>query len=357
MREADSINQLLSTIRDPNFVMGDTWQAQIQTLISQKADVYVYSDGLDNETIANVMLHPCESIEVTVTELLQKYGPGAKVCVLPERSANNPIYCIIGVQDSACKMQNSSCKRKERMAENSTAFPYFKRENLVEMVFDALKQNILNGSFKNGERLPTQEELCQQFGVSRTVMIGAFHKLSSLKLIESQQGRGTFVRMPDSNLVLEPIVNALLLDKPTTRELIETRYYLERSIVRLAAKHIDVQQVEELQHIVHEMDRNFQDGNIEAFSQGDLAFHMKLAEMSQNSILKRLIGVIREMLATFLDEFNRTPGAAERANEHHRKICAAIVEHDADGAEREMQLHLQDVMEILHAQYKLDVDI
>lgn len=243
------------------------------------------------------------------------------------------------------------------MAENTIALPNFKRENLVEMVFGALKEKILNGYFKNGERLPTQEELCQQFGVSRTVMIGAFHKLSSLKLIESHQGRGTFVRVPDSNIVLEPIVNALLLDKPTTRELIETRYYLERSIARLSAKHIDMQQAGELQHIVREMDRNFQDGNIEAFSQGDLAFHMKLAEVSQNSILKRLIGVIREMLATFLDDFNRTPGAAERANEHHRKICEAVVGHDADGAEREMQLHLQDVMEILHAQYKLDIDI
>ena len=102
---------------------------------------------------------------------------------------------------------------------------------------------------------------------------------------------------------------------------------------------------------------HFQNGEIEAFSRGDLAFHMKLAETSQNSILRRLIGVIREMLATFLEEFNRTPGAADRANEHHRKICDAVVRHDVDSAEREMQLHLQDVMEILHTQYKLDVDI
>jgi GntR family transcriptional repressor for pyruvate dehydrogenase complex len=243
------------------------------------------------------------------------------------------------------------------MAEDSMTLPNFKRDNLVEMVFEALKEKILSGLFKDGERLPTQEELCQQFGVSRTVMIGAFHKLSSLKLIESHQGRGTFVRMPDSDIVLEPIVNALLLDKATTRELIETRYYLESSIVRLAAKQIDAKQAEELQHIVRDMERHFQNGEIEAFSQGDLAFHMKLAETSQNSILRRLIGVIREMLATFLEEFNRTPGAADRANEHHRKICDAVVRHDVDSAEREMQLHLQDVMEILHTQYKLDVDI
>ncbi len=84
LREADSIGQLLETIRDPDFVMGDTWQAQIQALISQKADVYVYSDGLDNETIRAAMLHPCQSIEATVAKLLLQYGQDARICVLPE---------------------------------------------------------------------------------------------------------------------------------------------------------------------------------------------------------------------------------------------------------------------------------
>jgi GntR family transcriptional repressor for pyruvate dehydrogenase complex len=244
------------------------------------------------------------------------------------------------------------------MQETPINLPSFKRDNLVEMVFETLKGKILEGEFKDGDRLPTQEDLCQQFGVSRTVMRGALHKLSSLGLIESYQGRGTFVCHPKTKTMLEPLlVNALLLDKPTTRELIETRYYLERVIVRLAAKHIDDKQAEVLQDLVRQMDRNFQEGNIEAFSEGDLAFHIKLAEISKNSILKRLIEVIREMLAKFLDEFNRTPGAAERANEHHRKICDAVVRHDADSAEKGMQLHLRDVMTILHDQHHLDVEI
>jgi GntR family transcriptional repressor for pyruvate dehydrogenase complex len=243
------------------------------------------------------------------------------------------------------------------MPQDIMNLPSFKRDNLVEMVFETLKEKILSGEFNDGDRLPTQEVLCKQFGVSRTVMMGALHKLSSLGLIESQQGRGTFVRLPDTKAVLEPMFNALLLDKPSTRELTETRYYLERIIVRLAAKHIDEQQAKELQDIVSVMEQNFQRGNIEAFSKGDLAFHMKLAEASKNTIFKRIIEIIREMLAKFLDEFNRTPGAAERANEHHRKICDAVVQHDANSAEKEMQLHLRDVMTILHDQYHLDVDI
>jgi len=235
--------------------------------------------------------------------------------------------------------------------------PSFKRDNLVEMVFGTLKKKILSGEFQGGDRLPTQEVLCQQFGVSRTVMMGALHKLSSLGLIESQQGRGTFVRLPDTKAVLEPMFNALLLDKPSTRELTETRYYLERIIVRLAAKHIDEQQVRELQDIVAVMDQDFRSGDIEAFSQGDLAFHMKLADSAKNSIFRRMIEVIREMLAKFLEEFNRTPGAAERANEYHRKICDAVIQHDADRAEKEMQLHLHDVMTTLCDQYHLNVEI
>lgn len=243
------------------------------------------------------------------------------------------------------------------MPQDIVNLPSFKRDNLVEMVFDTLKEKILSGEFDDGDRLPTQEVLCRQFEVSRTVMMGALHKLSSLGLIESQQGRGTFVRLPDTKTVLGPMFNALLLDKPSTQELTETRYYLERIIVRLAAKHIDEQQARELQEIVTTMEQNFANGNIESFSQGDLEFHMKLAEASKNTIFTRIIGVIREMLANFLDEFNRAPGAAERANEHHRKICDAVIQHDADSAEKEMQLHLRDVMTILHDQYHLDVEI
>ncbi len=243
------------------------------------------------------------------------------------------------------------------MPQDTIHLPSFKRDNLVEMVFGTLKKKILSGEFQGGDRLPTQEVLCQQFGVSRTVMMGALHKLSSLGLIESQQGRGTFVRLPDTKAVLEPMFNALLLDKPSTRELTETRYYLERIIVRLAAKHIDEQQVRELQDIVAVMDQDFRSGDIEAFSQGDLAFHMKLADSAKNSIFRRMIEVIREMLAKFLEEFNRTPGAAERANEYHRKICDAVIQHDADRAEKEMQLHLHDVMTTLCDQYHLNVEI
>jgi GntR family transcriptional repressor for pyruvate dehydrogenase complex len=225
------------------------------------------------------------------------------------------------------------------------------------MVFEALKENILTGKFRNGELLPTQETLAQQFGVSRTVMREALNKLSSLGLIESQQGRGTFVRSPNVRTVIEPMLSSLMLDETSTCELMETRYYLERIIVRLAAKHVNAQQTRELEEIVARMEQDFHAGNIEAFTQGDLAFHMKLAEVSKNRILKLIIEVIREMLFKFLENFNRVPGAAERAAKYHRKICEAVAQNDLDKAEYEMQQHIRDVMNTLHEEYKFTVEV
>ncbi len=82
--EADNIESLLETVRSPGFSRQDIWQAQIQALICQKADVYFYSENLTDGQIRGALLKPCRSIEATVNELLNKYGRGASICVLPE---------------------------------------------------------------------------------------------------------------------------------------------------------------------------------------------------------------------------------------------------------------------------------
>lgn len=84
LRNAHTLEELLATIRRPGFQTGDTWQAQIQALICQKADVYVYSDGLSDRQIEDAMLRPCANIADTLHALLAKYGQDARICVLPE---------------------------------------------------------------------------------------------------------------------------------------------------------------------------------------------------------------------------------------------------------------------------------
>jgi nickel-dependent lactate racemase len=84
LHKAASPQHLLDTICAPGFLKQDQWQAQIQAQIQLKADVYVRTNNLTAEQIRSALLQPCRRIEDTVTELLDRYGPQARICVLPE---------------------------------------------------------------------------------------------------------------------------------------------------------------------------------------------------------------------------------------------------------------------------------
>ncbi|MBN1154890.1 nickel-dependent lactate racemase [candidate division KSB1 bacterium] len=76
---------LLTTIRQPDFLNQDQWEAQIQALVQQKADVYVYSDNLSPELLESLLLKSCIDIRALIGTLLQSaYGADATICVLPQ---------------------------------------------------------------------------------------------------------------------------------------------------------------------------------------------------------------------------------------------------------------------------------
>jgi nickel-dependent lactate racemase len=84
LRESRNPRELLDKICVPGFLAQDQWQAQIQTLIQQKAAIYVRSDGLTDDEIRAALLLPCRRIEDTIAELVGQYGRGASICVMPE---------------------------------------------------------------------------------------------------------------------------------------------------------------------------------------------------------------------------------------------------------------------------------
>jgi nickel-dependent lactate racemase len=84
LAEAGSPEKVLALISQEGFHAQDQWQVQIQAQIQQRAQVFVYSDGLSDEQIQRALLTPCRDIEATVAEMVKKYGAQARICVLPE---------------------------------------------------------------------------------------------------------------------------------------------------------------------------------------------------------------------------------------------------------------------------------
>jgi nickel-dependent lactate racemase len=90
---ASSPEELLVMIRSAQSVRQDQWQVQIQAQVQMKADVYVKSAYLDAEAVERAMLNPCTSVENTVATLLDRYGPEATICVLPDGPMT--ISCVV----------------------------------------------------------------------------------------------------------------------------------------------------------------------------------------------------------------------------------------------------------------------
>jgi nickel-dependent lactate racemase len=84
LRQAHSPQELLSRIQAPGFLELDQWEAQIQAMVQLKAEVYVYSDCLNDEQLTRALLQPCRDIPVTVASLRQRYGDHATIAVMPE---------------------------------------------------------------------------------------------------------------------------------------------------------------------------------------------------------------------------------------------------------------------------------
>ena len=84
LHSADSPSALLALVRAPGYQRQDMWQGHIQSLVSEKADVYVYSHNLTDVQIEAALFKPCGNIEALIGDLLAQYGIDASICVLPE---------------------------------------------------------------------------------------------------------------------------------------------------------------------------------------------------------------------------------------------------------------------------------
>lgn len=248
-------------------------------------------------------------------------------------------------------MTADSSKRRAELV-----VPSFKQGKLSERVFASLRDNILSGKLHEGDKLPSQDILALNFGVSRTVIREAVNRLSSLGLLKSEQGRGTFVRAAKPAALMDPFFADLRFERTAIQELLEVRYYLERAVVTLAAKRVTADEIQVLEAAIAEMEKSLRDGDLERFAAADTDFHMALAQTSKNETLKMILDTIRESMRAFIEKFNRVEGAMERAVAFHRSICSAVAQKDPRRADREMTAHLRDVAQALHQQYGFEFD-
>jgi GntR family transcriptional repressor for pyruvate dehydrogenase complex len=215
-------------------------------------------------------------------------------------------------------------------------------ERLYEQIVNQIEQRILKGDLHVGDQLPAERELCEQFGVSRTAVREAVKALRQKGLLETYPGRGTFITNGTSQAMRHSL--NLVVQLGTTHgsgDLMQVREILEPEIAALAAVHATQEQLAAMTEAVAAMDAAL--NNADAFIEGDLDFHLALAEATQNDIIPILIDSIVDLLRGQRKRIFFAPGGPQRGQVHHKRILKAILRHDSEAARKAMRMHLQQV--------------
>lgn len=171
------------------------------------------------------------------------------------------------------------------MGSRNITFNTIENVSLVDKVEANLVQLLQQQQLKIGDSIPTELELTQQLGVSRTVVREALLRLRMMGLIESKKKKGSVITSPDLFGNMSKSMNPHILTPETLREVFEIRLVLEIGMADLLFNRITKKDIDELKHIVENEPpaTQFHLFNVEH----EIAFHGKLYEITGNDTLKK----------------------------------------------------------------------
>lgn len=224
---------------------------------------------------------------------------------------------------------------------------------LYEQIVEQIEERVLAGDLQEGDRLPTERELAEQFQVSRTAVREAINALVQRGLVEARPGRGTFVVYDTSQAVKHSLGLMMQIGQSGKLiNLVEVREILEPEIAARAANRATEQHVAAMREAVEAMDATLNDAD--AFIAADDRFHLALAEGTQNPLILTLVDPIMGLLHEQRKRVSLAEGGPERGQYHHKRILEAIVRRDSEAARDAMCDHLRQVREDIAAASDVD---
>lgn len=205
---------------------------------------------------------------------------------------------------------------------------------------------IAEGHLQPGDRLMTERELAEQFGVSRVTVRQALSVLQAMGLIESRIGDGTYARKSEAAIVtvLAPVLNPY----GNLLEQLELRRLIEPEVARLAAERATPMQTQDMVHFIELQEQMLSVGR--PFVDEDSAFHLAIARSAGNDLVFRMMASIHDLLRDTREESLRTHEGMVHSLAGHRQILEAIQGHDPTAAHRAMLRHIRKVEAgILHS--------
>jgi GntR family transcriptional repressor for pyruvate dehydrogenase complex len=219
------------------------------------------------------------------------------------------------------------------------------RTTLTEAAFEQLIEYVVKGTWKAGDRLPPERELCQQFGIARTSLREAIKAMELVGMLDSRVGDGTFV-CARSEFLSRPLLWAFTgTDHEELQEIMEARAIIEENLAGLAAERGSASEVECIKDAINEMRACIKAGS--SILEADMSFHLAVASAAHNEVLRNAVQLLRNITRQWLAYKVLIPNVAASVLKRHETIYRAIATHKPDAARQEMRRHLRETQQLV----------
>lgn len=210
--------------------------------------------------------------------------------------------------------------------------PKLIKSTLTDQIFDYIKDRILSGEWKVGEKIPSEFELSESLGVSRISLRMAIQKLNVLGLTETLVGDGTYVRNFSMRSYFSELYDSKILSK-NYNVINDFRMILQIGSIRLGFEKPSIEEsAAELERIYESMEEAAAAGDLELFNELDSSFHQCVCGMSDNELMCMLYDAIehtlREVTAKNVENSVKRSGSFENVLSFHKIILEGVKGRD-----------------------------
>ncbi|NLD45658.1 MAG: GntR family transcriptional regulator [Clostridiaceae bacterium] len=197
---------------------------------------------------------------------------------------------------------------------------------LREVIFDTLREAIIAGELKPGERL-MEVKLAEKMGVSRTPVREAIRKLELEGLVDMIPRKGAHV----AELSVKDIMDVL-----------EVRASLDGLATALASERITDEEIKELKHILSQFAAYSEKENLQGTIKKDVEFHDLIYRASRNERLIQISSNLREQFQRFRVIYLKDYSSSKDLIKEHDSICEAVSRRDKEAATKLAQIHISN---------------
>jgi GntR family transcriptional repressor for pyruvate dehydrogenase complex len=208
-----------------------------------------------------------------------------------------------------------------------------------DQVVEQIKDFIIKGVYKTGDKLPPEPALCEMFGVSRITIRESLKKLNMMGLVDIRQGSGTYVKNVDLGTFMQPLFQLIDFEDIDIETIYNAREIIEGGTAYLAAINRTDEECKELEQILTHMKDANKARDIILSRQFDSEFHIKLSKMSHNTLLQACVATIEEINQACVKRISKLDVILEGNYSDHYEIYQQIKNRNPEGAKRAMIAH------------------